>query len=382
VRHGIDAHDRTVTLPSTAPLRVDLDHLARIDVEIVDELGNPRPDHVVALRGSDGRSRLTHSDTRGRCSFGALPAGRFTLMTVHVNTPNSFAPDVLEALELTEGETRFVRVATRASMAPRHARVVARDTASYSDWRARFEGDAWAELAADGTIPLDLGAGRGTLEIEATRGRRWRVEVPADAPDGHVIALDTGSASYLGEFLDAAGAPIAHATLHVQPWEDCAPPHAAVETTTDSAGRFRIDGLEPCVHVLHWEVRGLPRHVVFTPKRAASDAGTRLSIVSAVIADEVTWRGSVRDSRGAAQDGLLVVVQCTYPQADGTLRVALRESFAHTSAEGAFELRLPRAPTTRFSVHPTTGGDALATADFADDGSNERAVEVTVPRER
>src|SRR5262245_5460346 len=82
------------------------------------------------------------------------------------------------------------------------------------------------------------------MQIRATDGRRWEVQIPKDAPDGHVIALDSGSGLYRGELLHADRRPWSGVAVHAVPWgKGSSSEDADVSRITDESGHFELAGL-------------------------------------------------------------------------------------------------------------------------------------------
>ena len=248
---GETTYFELVVLPVEALLDLDLDGTGRIEVEIVDTHGVPRGDHVLALQGEDGRSVRRHTDSAGQARFPNLSPADFKILVPDVTTEGSFGVDEPVEVSLARGEVRHVRIEIPAATGPRYARIVCGEVSDYGAWRARYTyRTGWEALRRDGTVPLDLNTDAFTLEIAAPDGRRWSLPIPTEAPDGHVIQLLGGEASYRGLLLDREGAPLAGVRVFALPKEGEPDARVRASCVTDAQGGFELEKLAPCVHSL------------------------------------------------------------------------------------------------------------------------------------
>ena len=351
---GREPYFQVVELPSHGLLAIDLAGASTVEVEVVDAHGAPRLEHVVALRGPDGRQSCRYTDAEGRLRFRNLPAGRYTLHTPDVSAFGSFAGGQLREIELAAGSLQRERFALPDD-SPRHVRVTARGTASYAGWRGRFEYQDWNPLAADGTVPMDLATNRFELEIAASDGRAWHLQVPREAKDGDVIELEDGAGIYRGVLRRADGSPWPSVSIHAVPWgSGGSGTRIRVADVTDARGEFELTGLSASEYRLRFQTnleRGLWDEggneldgISFAPAQPASAEGTFLAIQIGAILERVRVRGVVVDSAGAPVRDVRIFFQAEAWAADGVLIRELRGYLTLTDASGSFELDLPRAP--------------------------------------
>ncbi|HEX6883660.1 MAG TPA: sigma-70 family RNA polymerase sigma factor [Planctomycetota bacterium] len=354
---------RVVELPAPGGLALELQSAAAIEVEIVDKRGAPRVEHPVALRDdADGRQGWRYTDADGRVRFAGLPASRYRLHTPDVATFGSFAGGQQREVELGAGAVERVRIELPTHDGPRHARVLARDTASYLGWRARYDHGEWVELEADGTVPLDLTTDRWEFEVAAADGRRWHRSIPKDAPDGTVIELDEGAGRYRGVLRHADGSAWPGVDVHAIPWGPGASP-MRVACTTDERGEFELGGLgagpyrlrfQTCLERGVWdEWENELAGVSFSPGAPPTPEGTWLALQGPEPAGEVRLGGHVVDGSGGPVALAQLFFEGESPVADGAFLRSGRASSVHTDEAGAFELVLPAAE--RFTVRVYLG---------------------------
>ncbi len=387
---GREPYFETVTVPTAAGLAIDLDRVGRIEVEIFDTLGAPRIEHVVALRADDGRQSMAHTDEQGRARFANLPPGRFQLHTPFVSPKSgfSFAGGELREVDVLAGGVERVRIEIPAITGSRHARVEARGVRIYTGWRTRYAGEEWHEIAADGTLPLDLNVGRFELEVRAPDGRRWFPSIPKDAPDGHVIALDPGSRRYSGRLERDDGTAWVGVAVHAATWgvAEATPPRVC--TITDASGEFELGGLVDAGYRIQFQTQ-IERSmwddgnnalvgVIFLPSAPPTDAGTRLSIRVGGKVPNVRVHGTVENANGQPFANATLVFQCEVPGEHGTLQIGGDKAFNHADERGAFDVQLPRTERITVRVYATTSKPPLLTQEFAP-GSDDAPLRLVVP---
>jgi hypothetical protein len=370
---GHEPYYQVVELPAAAPLALDLAATSAIEVEIVDTLGTPRREHIVALRADDGRQAMAHTDELGLARFSNLPAGRFLLHTPHVSTRGSWAGGEQRDVELARGTVEHVRIELPANTGPRHARVVARDTTSYAGWRARYDQDEWQELGADGTVPMDLTTERFELEIAAADDRHWHLPIPKEAQDGAVIQLEDGRGRYRGVLRHAGGEPWPSVRVQAMPWNS-GHGQASVSCLTDERGEFELPGLgaseyrlrfQTCLERSVWdEWENQLANVSFVPAAPPSAEGTWLTLELADVRAKTRLVGTVVDAGGAPVADALLFLEGEQASPDGRFLKGGSDHVIHTDEHGAFELELPRTPAITVSVHTEKGKKAALTHTF------------------
>lgn len=379
---GREPYFQAVTLPSAETLAIDLDRTSEIEVEIVDTLGVARVEHVVALNAADGRTVIAHTDAHGLARFANLPPGRFGLHVPFVSPKlGSFAGGELREVDLLPSAVERVRIELPAITGPRHARVEARGVRLYSGWRTRYAGEPWQEISADGTLPVDLDAGRFELEISAPDGRRWFPSVPNDAPDGHVIVLDPGSGRYKGRLEREDGTPWVGVAVHAATWGDPTQAPPRVSTVTDAAGEFELAGLMSAQYRLLFQTQveravwddwsNALAGVTYSPSAPPSEAGTQLTIRMAHSAAPVRVHGVVERANGQPLANATLVFECEFPGEAGTLRIGGNQSFLHADERGAFDARLPPAARLTVRVYATTKEPPLLVQEIGPGLGNE-----------
>jgi RNA polymerase sigma-70 factor (ECF subfamily) len=352
-----------VELPAERPLAIELTATSTLEVEVVDADGTPHDEHVVALRGTDGRQLVRHTGPDGLLRFGNLPAGAYQLHTPHVTTLGSFAGGELRDVELAPGRVEHVRIELPIHDGPRHLRVSCRDVLSYEEWRARYDGDEWQPLEVDGTVPMDLTTDRFTLHVAAPDGRRWHLEIPKEASDGRVVELEAGSGRYRGVLRHPDGKPWSEVAVHAVPWGSGGP-DVRVSTVTDLRGEFELPGLGAGPYRLRFQTQ-LERNpwdewdnalagVWFEPVRAPDEDGPWLDIRAASTSEAVRLSGRVEDAQGLPLAGALLFFERELPGLDGCLRLGGRDHNVTADDQGAFVLDLPRAPRLRVRAFDQT----------------------------
>lgn len=377
---GREPFFRGVELPAPAGLVLELQSACALEVEIVDARGAPRVEHPVALRDdADGRQAIRYTDPRGRVGFANLPASRYRLHTPDVATFGSFGGGQQREVELAAGAVERVRIELPTHDGPRHARVVARGTASYAGWRARYDRGEWVELEADGTVPLDLTTDRWELEVAAADGHRWHRPIPKDAPDGQVIELEDGAGRYRGVLRHADGQPWPAVDVHAIPW-GAGTSETRVACVTDERGEFELGGLgagpyrlrfQTCLERGVWdEWENELARVSFVPSAPPTPEGTWLAIQGAEPVGEVHVSGEVLGAGGVPVPETRLYFEGETPSADGQFLRA--GQVTHTDDSGAFELVLPRAASFTVRAYVGEARSAALTQAFAPPRDGER----------
>jgi hypothetical protein len=301
-------------------------------------------------------------------------------MAPHVTTEGSFAAEVNESIELSEGARALVRLTVLGRGAPRFARVSARGVASYASWRARFDEDDWRALANDGTVPLDLAADAWTLHVEAPDGRAWSVAIPKRAPDGHVIELDAGLAAFAGVLADAQGEPLPGRRIVAHPWRECARVSGvSVATHTDDQGRFELRGLAPCEHLLRIFSSDFDAPVEFLPDEHAAPEPRFLRIQLPGASERVRVHGRVLRPDGSPAAQARLHFEARVPCDNGTLLLGTDAAITMVDEQGRYSAGLPRAPDYVVHIYDDTDGSRAASEAFRCDAGAERTLDLTLP---
>ena len=191
---------------------------------------------------------------------------------------------------------------------------------------------------ADGTFTLRIGVNGASLGARApghAPSAQHRVMGPMGATTNLRLVLpDGGGGSVAGRVLDPDGHPLARARVRVRPWNSARtiplddgtwlPVQDAFETTTDAAGRFRLDGIEPVRTVVQARA----------PRLAPGQSETDVTAGQTVEVDVVLPRGgsvagTVRDAGGVPITDAVVLA--------GPYGDFLSQQF-HTDAEGRYRL--------------------------------------------
>jgi hypothetical protein len=264
--------------------------------------------------------------------------------------------------------------------------VVVPGTASYSEWRARYEGLSWVAILDDGTVPLDLETDHFSLYVAAPDSRYWRIPIPKEAPDGYEIRLEAGSARYRGRLLDDTGAPRGGLRLYATPLQTAGSPAIQVSCMTAADGQFELSGLAPCVHCFEFndpvdDASSPWQGIRFTPLAPASDDGW-LEIRLERPKEKIRVHGVVRhEADGTPLSDARLSFECQQAMESGTLGVVGEHSFGRTDATGSFEILMPRTPILTIRVYGSSPKDGpVLTRTFEDSGMKEElTLELIVP---
>lgn len=367
----------SVEAPTTEPIVIDLEQLARMEVLVVDQDSAPRTDHFVAIQGGDDRSAYAETNDEGMAVFAGLPAGKYNVMAPDVNTFGSFSDPKFLVVELAAGQHASVRLERSASSAPRHARIALAGTEDFTGWRAHYGTGAWCDVAADGTISTALSDYTQHVEVRAPDGREWRAFVQSPTPDGTVIQLEAGSGRLQGEIVGAGNRPLRGVRVLVKPSEfhwsvgDIAP-----SVLTDDAGRFSFTGLSKTPQVLAFERDGRDEPMEFQLTEGAWNEQDTIRIQLASPGEEVRVTGTVRDRSAKSVPDVSIRASALIPQAAGKLSVSTDRSWTRTDSEGRYYVSLPR--TAELLVRVRTKDGWSAERSLSDDGSAERVVDLTI----
>jgi hypothetical protein len=238
---------------------------------------------------------------------------------------------------------------------------------------------------------MDLATPAIHMDVLAPDGRRWRVSIPKDAPDGREIHLDGGTGSYRGVLLDAAGNPKVGTRIYLDRWECEEGTDLCPSTVTDAVGRFEFTGLEACVYRFEFREGGARTSetfdgtlgpMTFVPSRAAFE-DPWLEIRLAPELGEKHVRGIVRRGQdGTPLSEAYVVFECEISSDSGKLLVRGDHGSTRTDVEGRFEITYPRTPTCTVKVYETWTNEGLVlTQTLQDSGLDEEPpLELIVPQ--
>lgn len=355
---------RTVTIPGTEPLVIDLSRTATLRVEVRGSDGESRAGHVVALRDTQGRSERSHTDEQGFATFENLPAGEFRVMVPHVTTEGSFAPEIVEVVTLRPGETGLLQVTVPSKGAPHYPRLVVDPPAPFGDFEARSLA-GWVGVQSNGTINIDVQMGVNTLQIRSQGGALWDVDIPSGAPDGYVIRIQLGPLRYVGRLLKSGSErPLAGIRVIGRPIDQVEGPMTRPSCITDRAGRFVLPCAVETPHSFTFRspqadgragMQSVPVGWIFHAAAAPSDAPEalviRLPADDEDRASEVQLTGRVlrRDVLAPVSNARLWF-RCLDDSAAGTLERGPRRGTERTDADGAFVASLPRADRWKISI--------------------------------
>jgi len=175
-----------------------------------------------------------------------------------------------------------------------------------------------------------------------------------------VVLPDGAGGAVAGRVLDPDGHPLAHARVRVGPWNNARcielpdgtalPVQGEFETTTDDAGRYRVDGIEPVKTAVHVRTPGL------APAGAETDVTAgKTAELDVVLRIGGTILGTVKDAGGVAIRDALVLAG---PYGD------FLSSQVHTDGEGRYRLD-GLTPSGAYPVSVDAGGKGKASASIA-----------------
>lgn len=389
---------RTIEVPGTGFLEIELENVASIRALVRDATGVLRNDAQVKFFAEDGRMEYLQTDENGEVVFEDLTPGSYTVESLYP-LGRSFFPHQRLAVVLGPGERRFVELTIPGDAgAPVHARVVHDGTEQYDGWRARnpWTGDQWEPLSVDGTIPIDVRGGVPRMEIDSPSGQRWIVRIPSNPGPDHVVRLADTGLGYRGVVRDRiTGLPIPGLRVAVD--FDSADLQR-MGTVTDEQGLFELTGLRSDVTLLLFgdtagtETVSRGEYVRFEPAAPPSDPPRELTLSVPMIdtsgygrihgLENRRVRGQVTSTlTGGPVTGAKVSIDAVFPETGGRFFARIRKSRVSTNQDGHYEATLPRAPEYRALVfrmgpdnhHPITdawtasGGTGDEVRDFVID---------------
>ena len=342
-----------VELPLTSPFDIDLDALASIVVQVVNDRGEPLDGHVVGLSGATGRTDRRFMDENGEQRFDALSPDRYTVMAPFVTTEHSIGADVFEEIILARGSERRITLRVPDTTRPRHLRVTVDGVADYGAWKARLADGPWIALEANGVVPLDLTTQAHWMQVTDGSDGRWTFQVPRGASDGHVVKLDAGHASYRGVVLDEHDQPVAGITLFATPIGPVDSERMTVSTQTDEQGGFTLRGLLPRTHQFRFREDADRSPYAFGDSQIArtsfdSDvpAGDDAYVEPRVarLSRRVTLAGTIQSGSDKPLEGLTIHVCCEAPSQSGRARPADGWRLHRPGSDGRFALEVLGVP--------------------------------------
>jgi hypothetical protein len=314
----------------------------------------------VFLNADSGRDLRATTDQDGRYTFRDLTPDHYRVFADAQGRKNqSFIPRDPREITLVPGEARVLEITVPDDMSG-HARVQLDQVSDYSRWRVRntfHTGKPWQAIAADGTLPLEIGDS-SYLEIEDEARHRWHAGVPKEAEDGHVIHLSLAGAGYEGEVVDyVTSKPLPRIRVVATLGE-----LEGVSAVTDAVGRFRITGLEAEVHrfafnsrpdEVVWDTeRSAVRGMHFTPSVPAAvtppflrirlpvlDGDTPAALPALRISGQVIERASGQPLRNGT-----IAISAEFPEEDGMLFLIFDKGMTTLNNDGRYQLSLPKAP--------------------------------------
>ncbi|MBK7642929.1 MAG: sigma-70 family RNA polymerase sigma factor [Planctomycetes bacterium] len=371
---------RSVELPLTRPLMIDLGREAKVVVHVRDASGAPRVNHVVSLSGKTSGQRIRHTDAGGDATFDGLVAGPCTVTLPYATTEGSFRGDFVKELELLDGQSTRIEAVIPADE-PRFAHLVVAGESDLSAWRGRdpWGATSWQEIGIDGCVPVDIQKGIHSLEFQRGAAQRWSFVLPHEPPADLVLPIDLGGPAYDVEVVDSlTHQPVPGAVVvgaHADPQQR---PGLTVSAMTDGQGMARLTGLDGTTPRIFVRLRSFDSNTVdllrwdngwgmgqFEPVRRAGAPPARFTIelpkvVEGRFADlpELHLSGSVRvhgtGRREFWVDGLPLLAQ-----ADGTLALHASGSRCQTGEGGHFELRMPLTARARLQVYDPESKQSL-----------------------
>ncbi|MCA8954057.1 MAG: carboxypeptidase regulatory-like domain-containing protein, partial [Planctomycetes bacterium] len=245
------ALQQQVAVPASGPVTLDLAACVWVDVFVVDARGAPVAGHNAMVGAGIGQRGIGRTGDDGHVGFGPFPAGRLHARAPRIASETSWAAAVEVEFTAAAGERPEITLRLPSDELVRP--VLTFDGPAPADGFAGFtvrqRGGSDTEavpVGDDGAVPIALLPGEGRLAVDAPGGRTWDFTLPADARDGHVLALRWRGLGYAGIAVDETGTPIAGCQLQATPIGRG--PRVTVRTGSD--GAFRLDGLEPCEYRL------------------------------------------------------------------------------------------------------------------------------------
>jgi RNA polymerase sigma-70 factor (ECF subfamily) len=375
---------RPVAVPYAEALQFDLDAAIQVTVEVVDAQGRPVPDHNVMVYATGGLQRTGLTGADGRVTLGPFDPGKLTAGAPRVATKDSWVAAVTNAIVAAAGDHPEVRLRLPSNETIRAVLVFDGEAPAtgFEGFTARDlalgrRADAEVAVGADGSVPLELSPGEATLEVAAPDGRHWRFALPADARPGQQLLLRCKGLAYTVALTDLAGKVIAHARVFAAPVGG----GVVRSAVTGGDGVARLDGLEPCRHMLtfHVDQRSSYREVGDNPLSMAwfeTDAPPASPPVPLQIAAPRFARGGFVgidfvEITGRALDAATrqpvasatVSFETVFRQQGGELRLFPPSGWQYSTADGSFRILVARGERYRESVARNQDA-AFQTADW------------------
>lgn len=353
---------RSVKIPSADPIRIDFDCQAAVHIRLRGEDGAPKSKHVVALMGDDKSDRKTHTDENGVATFSNLSGGEYRVFVPYKTTEDSFPADEIRSISLAEGERVEIEIVF-PDLEPRHPKLVVDGKAPGLGWSVRNRSsptEPAADVAADGSISIEIQAGVQELGIEGPDGRLWTFPIPNGSPDGFELRVELGGLAYEGSVVHANdGKPMANVLVCVWPDSDGPDRDRSYRARTDSSGRFRISGLDSGGHRISFhpgdregrnnELLGLS----FVPSDPPSEHPRPLTIrlprtgeSDPAGASTCEISGTVRVA-GSIAIGKTVSISSWVAVEGGTLVISTLAGMGDIDDDGRFRVRVQRASRYR-----------------------------------
>jgi hypothetical protein len=386
---------RSVDLPSTSPVDVDVSIETGIVASVHDSSGAAVVDHRVVLRGLDGREVRAKTDSTGTARFSHLSAGNYLVQIM--NSAGAFVPkpDQEASLSLRVGEVLHADFVIGLGN-PRFARLVVDGSPSLAGWKACFH-HAGADgprvnVELDGRIPIDI-RGERLLYVYDFEGRDWTVLLPKDAPNAYEIRIALDGLGYEGVVTSqATGRELPGLRIMARRWSDPDGVGLVTTTLTDAQGHFKLTGLAEDEYTMHFaggssSERSFERELIYVritdrprspPARLAIALPKRLSPLGVQPRGESAFEGmkditlSGKARKGSGEMPRITGFIASVLQREG-YSIMLYAEFG-VSSDGTYEVTLPAAQSFVASLRDAVTGKGIVELDWDAQGTSDHEV--------
>lgn len=359
-----------VVLPGDGQRIIDLAAAVHVEVVVVDANGRPQADHNVSITGANHQQHQGRTSADGHVTFGPFVAGRLSVMAARKPTDHSWTSAVSDEVEAVDGSRPVVTLRLPPEEWVRPV-LVFEGTAPPSGFTGFLARELESSnepkevaVAPDGSVPLDLRPDGGRVRIRAPNGRRWSLELPEGARQGHVFALRWTGLALAGVATIEGGVPLANARVFAEP---VGAGGTTASVLTDDEGRFRLDGLESRPYTLGFHQKATSnyrtsRNNPYSMQRFRPDALptaqpapiqirlTRFANSKFEGRDEITVTGRAVSGSKSPIEGVIVSFMTLLPQKGGTLELFPVSGWQQTTADGSYRITLARGDRYRTSI--------------------------------